>query len=68
MPNLGSMERGENGVTRSSAAVEGNEETVDGESHPQGDENVGDVEARVEVGADGGGEGERGVEAGAVGG
>ena len=48
-------------------AVEGDEEEVDGERHPESDEDVGDVEAGVEVGADAGGEGESGVEAGAVG-
>lgn len=35
--------------------VEGYEEEVDGEGHPEGEEDVGDVEARVEVGADAGG-------------
>jgi len=40
---------------------------VDGEGHPKGDEDVWDVEAGVEVGADGGGHRECGVEAGAVG-
>ncbi len=49
-------------------AVEGDEEEVDGEGHPEGDEDVRDVEAGVEVGADAGGHGEGGVEAGAVGG
>ena len=49
-------------------AVEGDEEEVDGEGHPEGDEDVWDVEAGVEVGADAGGHGEGGVEAGAVGG
>jgi hypothetical protein len=44
-------------------AVEGDEEEVDGEGHPEGDEDVGDVEAGVEVGADAGGQGEGGVEA-----
>ena len=39
---------------------------MDGEGHPEGDEDVGDVEAGVDVGADAGGEGEGGVEAGAV--
>ena len=48
-------------------SVQGDEEEVDGEGHPEGEEDVGDVEAGVEVGADAGGEGEGGVEAGAVG-
>ncbi len=48
-------------------AVEGDEEEVDGEGHPEGEEDVGDVEAGVEVGADAGGDGEGGVEAAAVG-
>ena len=48
-------------------AVEGDEEGVDGEGHPEGDDDVGDVEAGVEVGADAGGEREGGVEGGAVG-
>ena len=48
-------------------AIERDEEEVDGEGHPERDEDVGDVEAGVEVGADGGGHGEGGVEAGAVG-
>ena len=48
-------------------AVEGDEEEVDGEGHPEGDEDVGDVEAGVEVGADAGGHREGGVEAAAVG-
>src|SRR6185437_12089514 len=34
-------------------AVEGDEEEVDGEGHPEGDEDVRDVEAGVEVGAEG---------------
>ena len=49
-------------------AVEGDEEEVDGEGHPEGDEDVRDVEAGVDVRADAGGHGEGGVEAGAVGG
>ena len=40
---------------------------MDGQGHPEGEEDVGDVEAGVEVGADAGGEGESGVEACAVG-
>ena len=48
-------------------AVEGDEEEVDGEGHPEGEQDVGDVEAGVEVRADAGGEGEGGVEACAVG-
>ena len=48
-------------------ALERDEEGVDGESHPEGDHDVGDVEAGVEVGADRGGERESGVESGAVG-
>ena len=47
-------------------AVEGDEEEVDGEGHPESEEDVGDVEAGVEVGADAGGEGEGGVEGCAV--
>ena len=39
---------------------------MDPQGHPEGDEDVGDVEAGVEVRADGGGEGEGGVEGGAV--
>ncbi len=42
------------------------EEEVDGEGHPEGDEDVGDVEAGVDVGAYAGGHGEGGVEAGTV--
>ncbi len=48
-------------------AIEGDEEEMDGERHPEGEQDVGDVEARVEVGADAGGHGEGGVEASAVG-
>jgi hypothetical protein len=48
-------------------AVEGDEEGVDGEGHPEADEDVWDEEAGVEEGADAGGEGECGVEGGAVG-
>ena len=40
---------------------------MDGEGHPEGEEDVGDVEAGEEVGADAGGDGESGVEAAAVG-
>ena len=48
-------------------AVEGDEEGVDGEGHPEADDDVWDEEAGVEVWADAGGEGERGVEGTAVG-
>ena len=48
-------------------AVEGDEEGVDGEGHPEADEDVWDEESGVEEGADAGGEGEGGVEGGAVG-
>jgi len=48
-------------------AVEGDEEEVDAERHPEGEQDVGNEEAGVEVGADAGGDGERGVEASAVG-
>ena len=54
-------------VGRAIDAVEGDEEEVDGEGHPEGEQDVGDVEAGVEVGADAGGQGEGGVEASAVG-
>jgi len=40
---------------------------VDGEGHPEGEENIGDVEAGVEVWANAGGHRERSVEASAVG-
>src|SRR5581483_5296745 len=49
-------------------AIEGDEEEVDGEGHPEGDEDVRDEEAGVEPGADGERHGEGGVEAAAVGG
>ena len=48
-------------------AVEGDEEGVDGEGHPEADDDVWDEEAGVEEGADAGGEGEGGVEGSAVG-
>ncbi len=48
-------------------AVEGEEEEVDGEGHPEGEDDVGDEEAGVEVRADAGGEGEAGAEGSAVG-
>ena len=41
-------------------AIQGDEEEVDGEGHPEGDEDVGDVEAGVEVGPNAGSEGEGG--------
>jgi hypothetical protein len=44
-------------------AVESDEEEVDGEGHPEGDEDVRDVEAGVEVGADGERHRERRIEA-----
>jgi hypothetical protein len=47
-------------------SVEGYEEEVDGQGHPEGEEDVGDVEASVKVGADARGEGESGVETCAV--
>jgi hypothetical protein len=47
--------------------VEGDEEGVDGEGHPETDKNVGDEEACVEEGANTGGECQRGVEGAAVG-
>ena len=47
-------------------SVQCDEEEVDGEGHPESEEDVGDVEARVKVGADAGGEGEGGVEGCAV--
>ena len=47
-------------------AVEGDEEEVDGQGHPEGEEYVRDVEAGVKVGADAGGESEGGVEASSV--
>ena len=40
---------------------------MDGEGHPEAEEDVRDVEAGEEVGADAGGDGECGVEAAAVG-
>ena len=40
---------------------------MDGQGHPEGEEDIGDVEAGVEVGADAGGEGEGGVEASTIG-
>ena len=48
-------------------SVEGDEEDVDGEGHPEADDDVRDEEAGVEEGADAGGEREGGVEGGAVG-
>jgi hypothetical protein len=48
-------------------AVEGDEEGMDGEGHPEADDDVRDEEAGVEEGADAGGEGEGGVESAAVG-
>jgi len=48
-------------------SFEGDEEEVDGERHPQGDDQVGDVEAGVEVGSYGGGQGQRGIESSSVG-
>ena len=64
----GEAEAGQkSGLSLRLEALEGDEEEVDGERHPEGDEDVGDVEAGVEVGADAGGDGEGGVEAGAVG-
>jgi hypothetical protein len=47
--------------------VEGDEEEVDGEGHPEGEEDVWDVETGIEIGTDAGGEGESGIEACAVG-
>ena len=40
---------------------------MDRQGHPEGDENVRDIEAGIEVGADAGGDGEGCVEASAVG-
>ena len=48
-------------------AVEGDEEGVDGEGHPEAYEDVWDEEAGVEEGADTGGEDEGGVECATVG-
>ena len=48
-------------------SVEGDEEGVDGQRHPEADDDVWDEEAGVEEGADAGGESEGGVESAAVG-
>ena len=48
-------------------AVESEEKGVDGQGHPEADEDVGDEEAGVEEGADAGGEGESRIEGAAVG-
>ena len=48
-------------------AFEGYEEEVDGEGHPESEEDVWDVETGEEVGANAGGEGKTGVQASAVG-
>ena len=48
-------------------ALQSDQEGVDGEDHPEGDDDVGDEEAGVEVGADAGGEREGGVKRGTVG-
>ena len=66
----GLEEGGAAGVRRGGehgGAVEGEEEEVDAERHPEADEDVGNIEAGVKVGADGSREDERGVEAGTVG-
>ena len=48
-------------------AFDGYEEEVNGEGKPEGDDDIGDVKAGIEIRADAGGEGEGGIEGGAVG-
>jgi hypothetical protein len=48
-------------------AVQCYEEKVDGKRHPEGDKDIGDVEARIEIWSDAGGERERSVETSTVG-